>query len=63
MGISLFSFSFLSSVSFHDTTMAKGTKTRFRARLAPEQHPGHNLSLAEALQVVNAKLAQADDAK
>ena len=43
--------------------MAKGTKTRFRARLAPEQHPGHNLSLAEALQVVNAKLAQADDAK
>lgn len=43
--------------------MAGGTKTRARGRLTSEQCPGHNLSLAEALQVVNAKLSQADDAR
>ena len=50
-------------VSFPNTMMAGGTKTRSRARLAPEECPGHNLSLTEALQVVNAKLSQADDAR
>ena len=46
-------------LSFLVTTMTGRTKPQ--RRVAPEQYPGHNLSIIEALHAVSMKLSQVDD--